>query len=165
MDQLTPKIQKKLRILFFFTLTLGWKNEKRPSGPYELDLEAGNLVQSKSKINIYILCILYISRLYLTPSFWSCVTLCLLFRRQPGLNRWCRESPKKWCNFPMVQNNQTLYCTLFSGTPYKSYIIYCHSLLSVFSHDSNSRRSNFCPLVSQYFNIFQIYIKLAYYTN
>ena len=26
------------------TLTLGWKNEKRPSGPSELDLEAGNLV-------------------------------------------------------------------------------------------------------------------------
>ena len=26
------------------TLTLGWKNEKRPSGPIELDLEAGNLV-------------------------------------------------------------------------------------------------------------------------
>ena len=28
------------------TLTLGWKNEKRPSGPTELDLEAGNLVSS-----------------------------------------------------------------------------------------------------------------------
>ena len=26
------------------TLTLGFKNEKRPSGPIELDLEAGNLV-------------------------------------------------------------------------------------------------------------------------
>ena len=26
------------------TLTLGGKNEKRPSGPIELDLEAGNLV-------------------------------------------------------------------------------------------------------------------------
>ena len=26
------------------SLTLGWKNEKRPSGPIELDLEAGNLV-------------------------------------------------------------------------------------------------------------------------
>ena len=25
-------------------LTLGWKNEKQPSGPIELDLEAGNLV-------------------------------------------------------------------------------------------------------------------------
>ena len=25
-------------------LTLGWKNEKQPSGPTELDLEAGNLV-------------------------------------------------------------------------------------------------------------------------
>ena len=43
-DQLTPKIRKKLRILFFLTLTLGWKNKKRPSGPTELDLEAGNLV-------------------------------------------------------------------------------------------------------------------------
>ena len=30
--------------MVFFTLTLGWKNEKRPSGPTELDLEAGNLV-------------------------------------------------------------------------------------------------------------------------
>ena len=28
------------------TLTLGWKNEKQPSGPIELDLEAGNLVCS-----------------------------------------------------------------------------------------------------------------------
>ena len=47
-DQLTPKIQKKfIRILFFFTLTLGWKNKKRPSGPTELDLEAGNLVSTK----------------------------------------------------------------------------------------------------------------------
>ena len=27
------------------TLTLGWKNEKRPSGPIELDLEAGNIVK------------------------------------------------------------------------------------------------------------------------
>ena len=26
------------------TLTVGWKNEKQPSGPIELDLEAGNLV-------------------------------------------------------------------------------------------------------------------------
>ena len=26
------------------TLTLGWKNKKRPSGPIELDLEAGNFV-------------------------------------------------------------------------------------------------------------------------
>ena len=28
------------------TLTLGWKNKKQPSGPIELDLEAGNLVQN-----------------------------------------------------------------------------------------------------------------------
>ena len=28
------------------TLTLGCKNEKRPSGPIELDLEAGNLVNN-----------------------------------------------------------------------------------------------------------------------
>ena len=27
-----------------FALTLWWKNEKQPSGPIELDLEAGNLV-------------------------------------------------------------------------------------------------------------------------
>ena len=31
------------------TLTLGCKNEKRPSGPIELDLEAGNLVKGSSK--------------------------------------------------------------------------------------------------------------------
>ena len=34
------------RVLFLvsLTLTLGWKNEKQPYGPIELDLEAGNLV-------------------------------------------------------------------------------------------------------------------------
>ena len=30
--------------IFSSTLTLGCKNEKQPSGPIELDLEAGNLV-------------------------------------------------------------------------------------------------------------------------
>ena len=29
------------------TLTLGCKNEKQPSGPIELDLEAGNLIPVK----------------------------------------------------------------------------------------------------------------------
>ena len=31
-------------IFFSLTLILGWKNEKQPSGPIELDLKAGNLV-------------------------------------------------------------------------------------------------------------------------
>ena len=33
-----------LKDMLSLTLTLGWKNEKQPSGPIELDLEAGNLV-------------------------------------------------------------------------------------------------------------------------
>ena len=33
-----------LKDILSLTLTLGWKNEKQPSGPIELDLEAGNLV-------------------------------------------------------------------------------------------------------------------------
>ena len=36
--------QKKVKDVVSLTLTLGWKNEKQPSGPIELDLEAGNLV-------------------------------------------------------------------------------------------------------------------------
>jgi len=32
------------KFIVFLTLTFGWKNEKQPSGPIELDLEAGNLV-------------------------------------------------------------------------------------------------------------------------
>ena len=35
-----------LKDILFLTLTLRWKTEKRPSGPTELDLEAGNLVHS-----------------------------------------------------------------------------------------------------------------------
>ena len=35
-----------------WALTLGWKNKKQPSGPTELDLEAGNLVQVQ---NYYLL--------------------------------------------------------------------------------------------------------------
>ena len=35
-----------LKDMLSLTLTLGWKNEKRPSGPIEFDLEAGNLVLS-----------------------------------------------------------------------------------------------------------------------
>ena len=38
---------KEVKDIVFLTLTLGWKNEKRPSGPTELDLEAGNLVYSQ----------------------------------------------------------------------------------------------------------------------
>ena len=33
-----------LKDILSLTLTLGWKNKKRPSGPIELDLEASNLV-------------------------------------------------------------------------------------------------------------------------
>ena len=33
-----------LKNILSLTLTLGCKNKKRPSGPIELDLEAGNLV-------------------------------------------------------------------------------------------------------------------------
>ena len=36
-----------LKDMLSLTLTLGWKNEKQPFGPIELDLEAGNLVQYK----------------------------------------------------------------------------------------------------------------------
>ena len=43
-DQPTPKIPKKVKDLVSLTLKLGWKNKKRPFGPTELDLEAGNLV-------------------------------------------------------------------------------------------------------------------------
>ena len=43
-NQPIPKIPKEIKDIVFLTLTLGWKNEKRPSGPTELDLEAGNLV-------------------------------------------------------------------------------------------------------------------------
>jgi len=32
------------KLIIFLTLIFGWKNEKQPSGPIELDLEAGNLV-------------------------------------------------------------------------------------------------------------------------
>ena len=34
-----------LKDILSLTLTLGWKNKKQPSGPIELDLEAGNLVE------------------------------------------------------------------------------------------------------------------------
>ena len=42
-----------LKDMLSLTLTLGWKNEKRPSGPIELDLEAGNLVISL-KLSCYV---------------------------------------------------------------------------------------------------------------
>ena len=32
------------KLIIFLTLIFGWKNEKQPSGPIELDLEASNLV-------------------------------------------------------------------------------------------------------------------------
>ena len=37
---------EEVKDIVFFTLILGWKKEKRPSGPTELDLEAGNLVET-----------------------------------------------------------------------------------------------------------------------
>ena len=40
-----PQDMEEVKDIVFLTLTLGWKNEKRPSSPTELDLEAGNLVQ------------------------------------------------------------------------------------------------------------------------
>ena len=40
--------------IVFLTLTLGWKTEKRPSGPTELDLEAGNLVQNLQIFNNFL---------------------------------------------------------------------------------------------------------------
>ena len=39
-----------LKDILSLTLTLGCKNEKQPSGPIELDLEAGNLVVFKIRI-------------------------------------------------------------------------------------------------------------------
>ena len=43
-----------LKNILSLTLTLGCKNKKRPSGPIELDLEAGNLVLHKDgkKLNL-----------------------------------------------------------------------------------------------------------------
>ena len=43
---------KEVKDTVFFTLTLGWKNEKQPSGPTELDLEAGNLVKFKEEFQL-----------------------------------------------------------------------------------------------------------------
>ena len=45
-DQPTPKYQNEIKDIVSLTLTLGWKKEKRPFGPTELDFEAGNLVSS-----------------------------------------------------------------------------------------------------------------------
>ena len=43
-DQLTLNT-KEVYDIVFLTLTFGWKNEKQPSCPIELDLEAVNLVK------------------------------------------------------------------------------------------------------------------------
>ena len=43
------KIFARMALNHPLTLTLGCKNEKRPSGPIELDLEAGNLVYFQGK--------------------------------------------------------------------------------------------------------------------
>ena len=37
-------MSNRVKEIVSLTSTLGWKNEKQPSGPTELDLEAGNLV-------------------------------------------------------------------------------------------------------------------------
>ena len=42
-----------LKDMLSLTLTLGWKNEKRPSGPIELDLEAGNLVFNYLQLKVF----------------------------------------------------------------------------------------------------------------
>ena len=42
-----------LKDILSLTLTLGRKNEKRPSGPIELDLEAGNLVVFCDQIKLF----------------------------------------------------------------------------------------------------------------
>ena len=34
----------RFKVIVSLTLALGWKNEKQPSGPIELHLEAGNIV-------------------------------------------------------------------------------------------------------------------------
>ena len=39
------------KLIIFLTLIFGWKNEKQPSGPIELDLEAGNLVCKLNSIS------------------------------------------------------------------------------------------------------------------
>ena len=41
-----------LKDIVSLTLTLGLKNEKQPSGPIELDLEAGNLVSTLFNKNL-----------------------------------------------------------------------------------------------------------------
>ena len=50
-----------LKNILSLTLTLGCKNKKRPSGPLELDLEAGNLVLL-SNINFYQLVQFHLSK-------------------------------------------------------------------------------------------------------
>ena len=45
-----------LKDIVSLTLTWGWKNEKRPTGSTELDLEAGNLVKFKLLIDLLSFC-------------------------------------------------------------------------------------------------------------
>ena len=46
----TPNTSEALpKDIVSLTITIGWKNKKRPSGPTDLDLEAGNLVAIKIK--------------------------------------------------------------------------------------------------------------------
>ena len=54
-----------LKDILSLTLTLGWKNEKQPSCPIELDLEAGNLVCSVLSSFVITLCTSAYSLYYL----------------------------------------------------------------------------------------------------
>ena len=47
------------KLIIFLTLIFGWKNEKQPSGPIELDLEAGNLVSNIYNDILIFSCIFY----------------------------------------------------------------------------------------------------------
>ena len=49
-------MSNRVKEIVSLTLTLGWKNKKQPSGPTELDLEAGNLVKFKLLMDLLSFC-------------------------------------------------------------------------------------------------------------
>ena len=49
-------MSNRVKEIVSLTSTLGWKNKKQPSGPTELDLEAGNLVKFKLLIDLLSFC-------------------------------------------------------------------------------------------------------------
>ena len=51
---------EEVKDIVFLTLTLGWKNEKWPSGPTELDLEAAKLVTFCAKYFVLLFKILFL---------------------------------------------------------------------------------------------------------